>query len=238
MTMKYCKKIEVNEEIKGEEERTWIFDNIEDTTEDTLEGIIKICGGEVLKMKRMEKGEIAVTMRERNTVAAMIDIKDCKEKLQSTHPKKQLQGSANVFMRNLNTNSTTRGIVRMIEEEGVKVLGIYLFQNKMINRFTGLAKVVLLGNSTMNKWIIESRANLGGVRRSMERERKAKKCNTCLRYNHKSKECTTGKQCRKCGSNNHIAKDCDTPKDELEKQCIYCRKEGHVSRECNIRIGE
>ena len=238
--MKYCHETEENEETEREEERTWVFDNIEETTEENLKEMIETCGGEVLTTKKMEKGGIAVTMRERDAVAAMSDIKDyCAKKKYRIHiPKNQLQGSANIFVRNLNTNSTAKDIVGMIEEEGVKVLDLYLIRNKMTSRFTGLAKAVLLGNSIMNKWINEGRGNLGGVRRPMERERKAKKCNNCLRYNHKSEDCPTGKQCRKCGSSKHIAKDCDTPKEEVAKQCLYCRKEGHVSRECEIRREE
>ena len=77
-------------------------------------------------------------------------------------------------MRNLNTNLPAKDIVGMIEEERVKLLDIYLIRNKTTNKFTGLAKVVLLGNSTMNKCITERRVNLDGVIRQMERAKKAK----------------------------------------------------------------
>ena len=111
-------------------------------------------------------------------------------------------------------------------------------RNKLTNRFTGLVKATLLGNSVLNKWMTERRANMGGVRRPLERERKAKKCHKCLRYNHKSEECTVGTQCRKCESSGHIAKECDTPTEIIAMTCLYCRKEGHVNRDCDLRIGE
>ena len=66
-------------------------------------------------------------------------------------PKNLLRGSASIFVQDLNTNSTARDIVNMIEDERVKVLDLYLIPNKTSEIFTGLAKVVLLGNNTLNK---------------------------------------------------------------------------------------
>ena len=37
----------------------------------------------------------------------------------------------------------------------------------------------------MNKWLKDKKANLGGVRRPIERERKAITYNTCFRFNHR-----------------------------------------------------
>ena len=54
-TMKYFYKIKNNEESKREEERMWMFDNIEDMTKESLKEIITTCGGELSTTKKMEK---------------------------------------------------------------------------------------------------------------------------------------------------------------------------------------
>ena len=47
----------------------------------------------------------------------------------------------------------------------------------------------------MKKWLEDKKVNLGGVRRPIERERKAHTCNNCFRFNHKMDKCPYGKQC-------------------------------------------
>ena len=76
-------------------------------------------------------------------------------------------------------------------------------------------KATLLGNNIMNKWLDDKKANLGGVRRPIERERKAHACNNCIRFNHKMNKCPYGNQCRKCGSKDHIATECKEKKETL-----------------------
>ena len=66
-------------------------------------------------------------------------------------------------------------------------------RNKETGNFTGLIKAILLGNNTMHKWIENEKANLGGVRQPIERERKAQKHNNCYRYGHNMGECRAGK---------------------------------------------
>ena len=138
-------------------------------------------------------------------------------------------------MRNFNAETQAWEIIDVIEEAGVKVLDLYMIKNKTTNYFTGMIKVTLLGNRSLNNWLETGKANLGGVRRPIERERKAQKCNNCYRYNHKMGECTYGKQCRKCGSTEHIAAECKTDKETLTTTCGYCREGGHTSKECITR---
>ena len=50
----------------------------------------------------------------------------------------------------------------MLEEVGVKVINLYMIKNNTTKSFTGLAKVVVLGNKILDKWMTEKRENLGG----------------------------------------------------------------------------
>ena len=88
----------------------------------------------------------------------------------------------------------------------------------------------------MNKWLEDKNANLGGVRRPIERERKSHACNNRFRFNHKMDECPYGKQCRKFGSNDHIATECKEKKETMMLTCGYCRIKGHKSKEYETRI--
>lgn len=112
---------------------------------------------------------------------------------------------------------------------------MYMIRNKVSGRFTGLAKITLLGNNLMNDWLEKGKVVLGRVRRPIERERKSKKCNNFYRFGDLMDSCTFGKQCRTCGSNEHLAVDCKTSPTTLATMCRYCRVEGHVSRECATR---
>ena len=62
-----------------------------------------------------------------------------------------LQGSAKVFIRNLNSQSTAAVIVTMIEEAGVNTINMYRIKNKTTGNFTGLVEVVPIGNNEVNK---------------------------------------------------------------------------------------
>ena len=50
-TMKFCQEIEVNEQIQGEEERTWIFDNTGEISEEVLKNLITTYGEELTLTK-------------------------------------------------------------------------------------------------------------------------------------------------------------------------------------------
>ena len=82
----------------------------------------------------------------------------------------------------------------------------------------------------MNKWPEDKNANLRGVRRPIERERKYHACNNCFRFNHTMDKFPYGKQCRKCGRNDHIETECKEKKETLMLTCRYCRIEGHKSK--------
>ena len=135
-----------------------------------------------------------------------------KNKLRIHIPKNMLQGCAKLFIRNYNVTTSSEDMVKTIEESGVRVLDLYLIRNKQSGYFTGLVKATLLGNNIMNKWLEDKKANLGGVRRPIERERKAHAFNNCFRFNHKKDKCPYNIQCRKCGSKDHIATDCEEKK--------------------------
>ena len=185
----------------------------------------------------LEKGGFSVTMKGIKAIITMCDLKDwfAKKKIRIHIPKNLLQGSARVVMRNFNAENQSWEIIDAIEEAGVKVLDLYMIRNKTTQYFTGMIKVTLLGNRTMNTWLETGKANLCGVRRPIERERKALKCNNCYHYNHKMEDCKFGKQCRKCGSTEHVAAECKTDKQQLTTNCGYCREEGHTSKECTTR---
>ena len=96
----------------------------------------------------------------------MCELKDflAREEIRIHVPKNMVQGCAKVFIRNLNVNSTAIDVVDMIKDERVKVVDLYIIRNKAVGNFTGLAKATLVGNTTINKWLTESRANLGELR--------------------------------------------------------------------------
>ena len=174
--MTFYQEIEDNKETKREEERTWIFNDTGEISEENLEKLITTYGGEMISTKNVEIGGIAVTTKETNAVAIMCEIKDfcAREQFRIQIPKDLLQGSANIFIRYLNSTLTATDIVNMIEEAGVEVLNLYIIRNKVTKNFTELVKAVLLGNNTLDKWMTDRKANLGDVRITMERERKQK----------------------------------------------------------------
>ena len=90
-----------------------------------------------------------------------------------------------VFTRNYNAITSAEEIFTTTEEVGFRVVYLYLIRNKQTGYFTGLMKATLLGNNIMNKWLDDKKANLGGVRRPIERERKSHACNNCFRFDHK-----------------------------------------------------
>ena len=157
---------------------------------------------------------MAINMESKNVVENMSNLKDwfAENKLRINIPNNMLQGCAKVFIRNYNTTTSAEEIVTTIEEAGVRVVDLHLIRNKKTGYFTVLVKATLLGNNIMNKWLEDKNANLGGVRRPIERERKSHACNNRFRFNHKMDECQYGKQCRKFGSNDHIATECKEKK--------------------------
>ena len=222
---------------RGKHTLTWIFDKAEETPADLIRQLVTSYGGKEVQAKKLEKGGIAVTLQEEGAVATISDMKDflAKEGFRVHVPKNMLHGSAKIFIRKMHAQSTADEIVNMITEEGTRVIDMYRILNKETGNFTGLVKVVVLGNKEVNKWIMEGRVNLGGVRRPIERERKPRTCNNCYRYGHTAEECPNGKICRKCGDKDHIAKDCTK---EKVTTCGYCREEGHISRNCELRKKE
>ena len=107
-----------------------------------------------------------------------------------------------------------------------------MIKNKTAGYFTGHAKAALLENAVINKWLTENKANLGGVRRPIERERKSLTCNNCYRYGHTIDKCTNRKQCKKYGSKEQIASEYKIDRKELTTTCGYCRATGYTSKEC------
>ena len=179
-------------------------------TKKEIRETLKKAGAKVISTQHLEKGGMAINMEGKNALAKMSNLKDwfADNKLRIHIPKNILQGCAKVFIRNYNATTSAEEIVTMIEEAGVRVVDLYLIRNKQTGHFTGLVKSTLLGNKIMNKWLEDKKANLGGVRRPIERERKNHACNNCFRFNHKMDKYPYGKQCRKCGSNDHIATEC------------------------------
>lgn len=130
-----------------------------------------------------------ITMEGAKAVETMCNLKDwiAKRKIRINIPRNLLQGSARVFMRNFNATTQAWEIIEAIEKEGVKVLNIYMIRNKQTNYFTRLTKVTLLGNNTMNKWLKNEKANLGGVYRQIEREKRHKHATIAKDLDTKSK---------------------------------------------------
>ena len=92
-------------------------------------------------------------------------------------PKNMLQGSVRVLIRNLHASALAGEIIYFVEVEGAKALDLHVTQNKVTGEFTGSLKSTLSGKNAMSKWVDAGKSNLGGVRRPIERERKAHQFN-------------------------------------------------------------
>ena len=139
---------------------------------------------------------MAINVEGKNAVANMSNLKDwfAENKLRIHIPKNMLQECAKVFICNYIATTSAEEIVTNIEESGFRVVDLYLIRSKQMGYFTGLLKATLLGNNIMNKWLENKKANLGGVRRPIGRERKAHACNNCFRFNHKMDKCPYSKK--------------------------------------------
>ena len=56
-------------------------------------------------------------------------------------------------MQTIHSNISAAEVIESIEEVSVKILDIYMIRNKQMRGFTGLVKLTLLGNLTMNTWL-------------------------------------------------------------------------------------
>ena len=91
-------------------------------------------------------GRSTITMEENNSTATMCNLEDwfIRNKIRIYIPRNMLQGSAKIFIRNFISSTVVEEITTTIDEEGVKVIDMYLIQNRETNYFTRLVKVMLI----------------------------------------------------------------------------------------------
>ena len=149
------------------------LDNLGESSERSVTELAKACGRESITTKNMEK-EVQQQQLKKNRASIMSEIESAcsKEKIRTHMPKNLWQGASKVLIRNLNNNSTAVQIVGMIEEARANVMDLCLIKNEETISFSGIVKAALVGNTSLNKWMKERKANLGWTRRPIERKRK------------------------------------------------------------------
>jgi len=212
---------------------SWIFDNVGDTSMETLKAEIAGAGGKLEEeLKKLEKGGVVAVLESKTAATTMCKMADwfASRKIRCHLPKSVLSGTAKLVIKNLPTDYDEDDIVTALADEGLEVVEMYMFRKQ--GNATGMVKVTAKAGNTVKSWLARGQGEIQGVRIRVERQRTAMKCFNCNKIGHRASECKESKKCMKCGKEGHLKAECKMTAQDLEEQCGYCHEEGHQKGEC------